>query len=159
MYISCCHCCIERIKPLRQISGNRARQYIARSRTSQRRIRKRSHCNPTIRLGNDGVRVSARQICEETGIDLELLEAMQSALGLPRADDPDAVIHLRADGDRGLLRNEDDGVGFNPATLQAKGLGLRIMRYRAQMMAGSLRIESARTRGTIVSCWFPRSAN
>ncbi len=50
-------------------------------------------------IGNDGVRVSARQICEETGIDLELLEAMQSALGLPRADDPDAVIHLRADGE------------------------------------------------------------
>jgi len=30
------------------------------------------------------------------------------------------------------------------------------MHYRAQMMAGSLRIESARARGTIVSCWFNR---
>ena len=39
---------------------------------------------------------------------------------------------------------------------QSKGLGLRIMHYRAQMMAGTLRIESARARGTIVSCWFPR---
>jgi adenylate cyclase len=48
-------------------------------------------------VGNDGVYVSARQICEETGIDLELLEAIQSAMGLPRADDPDAVVHLRAD--------------------------------------------------------------
>ncbi len=48
-------------------------------------------------VGDDGVYVSARQICEETGIDLELLEAMQPALGLPRADDPDAAIHLRAD--------------------------------------------------------------
>jgi signal transduction histidine kinase len=54
-----------------------------------------------------------------------------------------------------LLRIEDDGGGFNPASQQSKGLGLRIMRYRAQMMAGSLRIESARSRGTIVSCWFP----
>jgi hypothetical protein len=25
------------------------------------------------------------------------------------------------------------------------------------MMAGSLRVESARARGTIVSCWFPRA--
>ena len=66
-------------------------------------------------------------------------------------------IRLCPDGDRGLLRIEDDGSGFNPATLQSKGLGLRIMRYRAQMMAGSLRIESARARGTIVSCWFPRA--
>jgi len=24
------------------------------------------------------------------------------------------------------------------------------------MMAGSLRIESGRARGTIISCWFPR---
>jgi PAS domain S-box-containing protein len=65
-------------------------------------------------------------------------------------------IRLCPDGDRGLLRIEDDGSGFNPTTLQSKGLGLRIMRYRAQMMAGSLRIESARARGTVVSCWFPR---
>lgn len=48
-------------------------------------------------VGNDGVHVPARLICDEIGIDLELLEAMQSALGLPRADDPDAAIHLRAD--------------------------------------------------------------
>ena len=54
-----------------------------------------------------------------------------------------------------MLRIEDNGGGFNPS-IQSKGLGLRIMHYRAQMMAGSLRIESARTRGTIVSCWFPR---
>jgi signal transduction histidine kinase len=67
-------------------------------------------------------------------------------------------ITLAADNDRGLLRIEDDGGGFNPALLQSKGLGLRIMRYRAQMMAGSLRIESARARGTTVSCWFPVGA-
>jgi PAS domain S-box-containing protein len=65
-------------------------------------------------------------------------------------------IELRCDGDRGLLRIEDSGSGFNPATQASKGLGLRIMHYRAQMMTGSLRIESARTRGTIISCWFPR---
>ena len=63
-------------------------------------------------------------------------------------------IALRRDGERGLLRIEDNGNGFNPSH-QSKGLGLRIMHYRAQMMAGSLRIESARARGTIVSCWFP----
>jgi PAS domain S-box-containing protein len=66
------------------------------------------------------------------------------------------LIELRCDGDRGLLRIEDNGIGFNPAIQQSKGLGLRIMHYRAQMMAGSLRIESTRSRGAIVSCWFPR---
>ena len=48
-------------------------------------------------VGNDGVFVSAREICEETGIDLELLEGIQRAMGLPRAEDPDALVHLRAD--------------------------------------------------------------
>jgi adenylate cyclase len=50
-------------------------------------------------VGDDGVHVSARQICEETGINLELLEAIQRALGLPRAEDPDAVVHLRVDSE------------------------------------------------------------
>ncbi len=50
-------------------------------------------------VGDDGVRASARQICEETGIDLELLEAIQRALGLPRVEDPDAAVHLRADSE------------------------------------------------------------
>lgn len=67
-------------------------------------------------VGDDGVYVSARQICEDTGIDLELLEAVQRAMGLPWAQDPDAAVHLRADGeaaahariflDRGLSREQ-----------------------------------------------------
>jgi adenylate cyclase len=50
-------------------------------------------------VGNDGRYVSANQICDETGIDPELLQAIQRALGLPRADDPDAAILLRADSE------------------------------------------------------------
>jgi signal transduction histidine kinase len=83
-------------------------------------------------------------------------EAVSNAAQLGSAGQVHIV--LRQDGERGLLRIEDNGQGFNPALQQAKGLGLRIMHYRAQMMAGSLRIESSRTRGTIVSCWFPRGA-
>ena len=67
-------------------------------------------------------------------------------------------IELCHDGERGLLRVTDNGHGFEPAAHQSKGLGLRIMHYRAQMMAGSLRIESSRARGTTISCWFPRGA-
>jgi adenylate cyclase len=50
-------------------------------------------------VGEDGVRVSARQICEETGIDLELLEAIQRSFGLARVEDPDAAVLLRADSE------------------------------------------------------------
>src|SRR5262249_41480045 len=59
------------------------------------------------------------------------------------------AIALRCDGERRLLRIEDNSHGFNPAMHQSKGLGLRIMHYRTQMMAGSLRIESTRSNGTI----------
>jgi PAS domain S-box-containing protein len=64
-------------------------------------------------------------------------------------------ITMCLDGDRGLLRIADNGAGFSPALHQSKGLGLRIMHYRTQMMAGSLRIEPARPHGTVVCCWFP----
>lgn len=65
------------------------------------------------------------------------------------------LLELRRDEERGLLRIQDDGGGFNPGAPHSKGLGLRIMHYRAQMMTGSLKIESAPSRGTKVSCWFP----
>lgn len=64
-------------------------------------------------------------------------------------------ISLGREGDRGLLRIEDNGSGFTPAQHQSKGLGLRIMHYRTQMMAGSLRIDSARPGGTVICCRFP----
>ena len=50
-------------------------------------------------LGDDGTLVSAREICESTGIELELLERLQRAIGLPRIDDPDAAVLPRADAE------------------------------------------------------------
>ncbi len=49
-------------------------------------------------MGEDGVYLSAREICEETGVDLELLQRLQGAVGLPRIEDPDAAVLPRADG-------------------------------------------------------------
>jgi adenylate cyclase len=45
-------------------------------------------------IGDDGIYVSACQICDETGIDLELLEAIQRTLGPPHVEDPDAPVQL-----------------------------------------------------------------
>src|SRR5215208_4480205 len=50
-------------------------------------------------LGDDGTLVSAREICESTGIELELLQRLQRAIGLPRIDDPDAAVLPRADAE------------------------------------------------------------
>jgi len=51
------------------------------------------------RLRDDDVYVSARRVCEATGIGLELLQRLQRAVGLPRIDDPDAPVLLRADAE------------------------------------------------------------
>jgi adenylate cyclase len=70
-------------------------------------------------VGDDGVYVSSREICEETGIDLELLEAMQRAFGLPRVDDPDAKVHLRADAEAAAQAKVFVDVGFTREQLIA----------------------------------------
>jgi adenylate cyclase len=50
-------------------------------------------------LGDDGDFVSAREISEATGIDVELLLRLQRAIGLPRVEDPAAAVLLRADAE------------------------------------------------------------
>ncbi len=50
-------------------------------------------------LGDDGDFVSAREICEATGIDAELLLRLQRAIGLPRIEDPEAAVLLRSDAE------------------------------------------------------------
>ena len=50
-------------------------------------------------LGDDGDLVSAREICESTGVELDLLQRLQRAVGLPCIENPDAAVLLRADGE------------------------------------------------------------
>src|ERR1700736_2601555 len=42
-------------------------------------------------LGDDGHYVSAREVCDATGIELELLQRLRRAVGLEN-DDPDAIV-------------------------------------------------------------------
>ena len=51
------------------------------------------------------------------------------------------------------LRVKDDGRGFSPAaTARRAGLGLRAMKYRADLVGAVLRIDSVPGRGTCVTC-------
>jgi adenylate cyclase len=65
-------------------------------------------------LGDDGVYVSARQTSESTGIDLELLQRIQRAMGLPRVDDPDAAVLLRADAEAAAFAKQVLELGIDP---------------------------------------------
>lgn len=50
-------------------------------------------------LGDDGTRLSARQISGQRGMDLDRLQRILHAAGRPRSEDPDAALYLPVDGE------------------------------------------------------------
>jgi adenylate cyclase len=90
-------------------------------------------------MGDDGEYVSTRQLSEEFGVDLELLQRVQRAIGLVRTDDPDAAIHLRADGAAAAHAKQFIELGIHPdqvvqvVRVLAEGLShaAEVMRYTA----------------------------
>ena len=90
-------------------------------------------------MGDDGDYVSTREISEEYGIDLELLQRVQRAVGLVRVDDPDAAVHLRADGAAAAHAKEFLELGIAPdqvvqvVRVLSEGLShaAEVMRYTA----------------------------
>jgi two-component system, LuxR family, sensor kinase FixL len=63
-------------------------------------------------------------------------------------------VDLEKRGKEISLSITDDGRGFTPGA-PASGMGLRIMRYRAGMIGGKVRVESTEGRGTKVVCTAP----
>ena len=68
-------------------------------------------------IGDDGDYVSARQAAATAGVELELFERIQRAMGLPRVDDPDAEVFLRADAEAAKFTREFLDVGIDPDEL------------------------------------------
>jgi two-component system, LuxR family, sensor kinase FixL len=62
-------------------------------------------------------------------------------------------LELRRDGDTGILKIADDGIGFSEEK-HPHGLGLRTMQYRASVIKGTLKIDSKPGSGTVVTCSF-----
>jgi signal transduction histidine kinase len=52
----------------------------------------------------------------------------------------------------------DNGVGIGNRPLR-KGMGLKLMEYRARVINGKLRFRSRPQGGTVVSCLFPKNDN
>jgi adenylate cyclase len=68
-------------------------------------------------IGDDGTYVSAREISQAHGIDLDLVQRLQRAGGLSRVDDPDARVYLRADGDAAGRARDFIDAGLDPEQL------------------------------------------
>ncbi|CQD19220.1 chain A, Myco adenylyl cyclase, holoenzyme, inhibited state [Mycobacterium lentiflavum] len=113
-------------------------------------------------IGDDGTYVSAREISDQHNIDLTLLQRVQRAIGLARVDDPDAAIHMRADGEAAAYAQRFVELGLNPdqvvlvVRVLAEGLShaAEVMRYAALaaiMRPGSSELEIAKASQALVS--------
>jgi two-component system, LuxR family, sensor kinase FixL len=65
-------------------------------------------------------------------------------------------IALESTAQRTELRVSDDGKGFSPTTTNGHGLGLRAMKYRADLIGAELRIDSQAGQGTRITCTVQR---
>jgi len=113
-------------------------------------------------IGDDGTYVSTREISETYGIDLMLLQRVQRAIGLVSVDDPDAIVHMRADGEAAAFAQRFVDLGLDPDQLVlvvrvlAEGLSrtAEVMRYTALsaiMRPGATEVEVAKASKALVS--------
>ena len=113
-----------------------------------------------------GVRVS----CEQRGTAVRLAPVVETALfrivqealtnvcrhsGASRA-----TVRFDQEGSAAVLAVEDDGTGFDPECIDRDdpvrpAFGLRGMRERAEILGGSLKIESGSSSGTLVTVTIP----
>lgn len=94
------------------------------------------------------------------GVELQLVRIIQESLANVRkhAKATSARIELRRREGRLLLTVSDDGIGFKPAGRSRNDFprfGLSTMRERAESVGGVFAIDSAATRGTVVSVEIP----
>jgi two-component system CheB/CheR fusion protein len=96
-------------------------------------------------------------IVQDAATATQLYRIMQEAVGNAiRHGKPKEIIISLADHKRHLeLTVEDDGTGLPDDWQKNRGLGTRIMAYRAAMIGGTFSIEPNPTGGTFVKCSVP----
>jgi PAS domain S-box-containing protein len=71
------------------------------------------------------------------------------------SDATEVTIELATPGELLLLKVSDNGRGFRRPSAEGDGIGLKIMRYRAQVLGGDLSIEPGPEAGAIIACTLP----
>ena len=90
----------------------------------------------------------------------QLYRIVQEALmnALKHACASRILVSTRLQDGKLVLRVIDDGKGF-PGTHRFEGIGLRNMRYRAELIGADLRVDSSRENGTAVTCIVDPAGN
>jgi PAS domain S-box-containing protein len=106
----------------------------------------RFHCPEVVRVDEPEVRQHLYRIAQE---------AVGNAIKHGKAKRID--IELTRNGNRLILGVRDDGLGIPKKRRSQKGMGLRLMQYRAEMVAGSIVVQHVPQGGTSVVCCVPDS--
>jgi len=132
----------------------------------------------TVRLSTDGLmealedfaastsdlfKISCRFECSlpvligEAETSEHLYRIAQEAVGnaIKHGHAKNILIRLETSGSGKVLKVIDDGSGLPSAPLNGKGMGLRIMSYRAELIGARFNIRRRETSGTVVTCLLP----
>jgi PAS domain S-box-containing protein len=108
------------------------------------RVLCRFQCDPPVLVSDGNVATHLYHIAQE---------AITNAVKHGQARN--ILVRLSAIEGRGLLVISDDGKGLVEPAGNHGGMGLQIMRYRADMIGGTLEIRCDKKQGTTISCRFP----
>ena len=67
-------------------------------------------------------------------------------------------VQLHVEAGRAQLAITDDGQGFDPRSVLPTSTGLKIMRFRAQIVGGYLTVDAVPGAGATLRCWCPVNA-
>jgi len=120
-----------------------ALQELAKAITSLFHVNCVFHCPQPILVPDNAVATHLYRIAQE---------AINNALKHGKADQIN--IMLTRNGTETELTVTDNGIGFREELANIGGMGLQIMKYRAGMIGGALRVAPGQKRGTKVACAF-----
>ncbi len=118
---------------------------LARATESTAKTECRFTCNDLVLMEDADVATHLCRIAQE---------AVNNAVKYAHARHID--IGLRLTGSTLELTVADDGEGFAPTATWDRGIGLRIMNYRAELIGAQMRIASVPEHGVCVTCTLPQ---
>lgn len=103
------------------------------------------------------VQAEKNLLIEDQTVTMHLYRIAQEALSnaVRHGNAQRVRIRLSRSNGQAVLRITDDGSGLQNAGTSTSGMGTRIMRHRAEMIGGTLRVANAPKRGACVTCLFP----